>query len=484
MHTTPRRPHVVVVGAGFAGLNVVRGLRGAGADVTLVDQRNHHTFQPLLYQVATAALDAGDVAHQVRDVLRDAPHARFRMARVVDIDLAGQRLTLEAGRAPADPFGLSDVPRRETLAYDHLVLTPGAVYHDFGIPGVKEHAFVLKSAAEALALRGHLLRRLEEASRDPATVADGALDVVVVGAGPTGVEMAGALVELFDRVLPSDYPELDLSRARVVLLEAAPHVLAPYHPTTRSYAARVLRGRGVDLRTGAVVREVRAGHVHLADGSALPYGTLVWAAGVRAHPLAEALGVPLDRAGRVSVHDDLSLPGHPKVWLAGDVAGSVGTAPPFPQVAQVAKQQGAHVARSLRARFAGRPTRPFRYRDLGQMAIIGRSAGVAELSPGLGGLRMRGLLGWLAWLFIHLVHLPGHQNRLRALIGWAFEWFTYDRHARLILEPMGNPLARAGAQDLAGAPPVSAAVVHGDARTTAGSAQLTREPRRAMPSQG
>jgi len=477
MHTTPRRPHVVVVGAGFAGLNVVRGLRGAGADVTLVDQRNHHTFQPLLYQVATAALDAGDVAHQVRDVLRDAAHARFRMGRVVGIDLADQRLTLEVGRSPADPVGLGELPRRETLGFDHLVLAPGAVYHDFGIPGVREHAYVLKSAAEAVALRGHLLRLLEDAARDPAGVTDGALDVVVVGAGPTGVEMAGAMVELFERVLPSDYPELDLGRVRIVLLEAAPHVLGPYQPATRDYAARVLRGRGVDLRTGAVMREATATHVRLADGSALRYGTLVWAAGVRAHPLAEALGVPLDRAGRVPVDDDLSLPGHPRVWLAGDVAGSVGTTPPLPQVAQVAKQQGAHVARSLRARFAGRPTRPFRYRDLGQMAIIGRSAGVAELSPGLGGMRLRGLLGWLAWLFIHLVHLPGHQNRLRALIGWAFEWFTYDRHARLILEPGERALDRASA------PPARARDADGG-RTGATPPRGGREARSPATSQG
>lgn len=479
MHTSSHRPHVVVVGAGFAGLNVVRGLRGAGADVTLIDQRNHHTFQPLLYQVATAALDAGDVAHQVRDVLRDAPHARFRMGRVVDLDLDGHRLTVEVGSAQADPVGLSAVPRRETLTYDHLVLTPGAVYHDFGVPGVHEHAFILKSAAEALALRGHLLRRLEEASRDPASVGEGALDVVVVGAGPTGVEMAGALVELFDRVLPSDYPELDLSRARVVLLEAAPHVLGPYQPATRAYAERILRVRGVDLRTGAVVREATGTHVHLADGSALRYGTLVWAAGVRAHPLAEALGVPLDRAGRVHVDDDLSLPGHPRVWLAGDVVGTVGMAPPFPQVAQVAKQQGAHVARSLRARFASRPTRPFRYRDLGQMAIVGRSAGVAELSPAMGGLRMHGLLGWLAWLFIHLVHLPGHQNRLRALIGWAFEWFTYDRHARLILEPLDRALDRAGA-------PATVGKVGRSGASTAAAAppRPASELRRTIASQG
>jgi len=432
---TRPRPHVVVVGAGFAGLAVVKGLRGAGLDVTLVDQRNYHTFQPLLYQVATAGLDAGDVAHQVRDVLRDERHARFRMGRVVAVDLAGRTVTIAPTPAAE---GL------DSIAYDHLVLAPGAVYHDFGVPGVHEHAFVLKSVAEAVALRAHLLRQFERASRAAATGAPaGSLDVVIVGAGPTGVEMAGALLELFQRVLPTDYPELDLGRAQVRLLEALPHVLAPYHPSTRAYVEGVLRRRGADVRTGAQVREVTAERIHLADGASLPYGTLVWAAGVRAHPLAEALGVALDRAGRIPVDDDLSLPGHPEVWVAGDVAGSVGADGAYPQVAQVAKQQGRHVARGVRARLAGRPTRPFRYLDLGLMAIVGRSAGVAELSPTLGGFRMRGLLGWLAWLFIHLVHLPGHQNRLRALIGWAFEWFTYDRHARLILEPLDRSLDRA-----------------------------------------
>ncbi|MDA0699685.1 MAG: NAD(P)/FAD-dependent oxidoreductase [bacterium] len=455
------RPHVAVVGAGFAGLSAVKALRGAGVDVTLIDQRNYHTFQPLLYQVATAGLDAGDVAHQVRDVLRNERHARFRMGRVVAIDLAARTLAVERSLGPGP---------RDTIGYDHLVLAPGAVYHDFGVPGVHEHAFVLKSVAEAVALRAHLLRRFERAARDASLGAPPeSLDVVLVGAGPTGVEMAGALVELFQRVLPRDYPELDLSRAQVRLLEALPHVLTPYHPATRAYVERVLRSRGVDVRTESQVRAVTADTITLADGTTLPHGTLVWAAGVRAHPLAEALAVPLDRAGRIPVHDDLSLPDHPEVWVAGDVAGPVGRGPggaTYPQVAQVAKQQGQHVARSLRARLAGRSTRPFHYVDLGLMAIVGRSAGVAELSPALGGLRFRGLLGWLAWLFIHLVHLPGHQNRLRAFIGWAFEWFTYDRHARLILDPLDRTLDRAG-------PPPPVAPVDRDALAVSAGPQPT-----------
>lgn len=423
MPHAPIPARVVVVGAGFAGLNAIAALRGAPVEVTLVDPRAHHTFQPLLYQVATAGLDAGDVAHPVRDLLRSQPHARFRQGRVADVDLTGRRVVLEDGDA---------------LPYDHLMLAAGAVYDDFGVPGVREHAFVLKTVPEALALRAHLLRRFEAAARDPGLAARGGLDVVLVGAGPTGVELAGALVELFDRVLPSDFPELGDHRARVVLVEAGPAVLAPYRPATRAYVLRTLRRRGVDVRLGTAVRAVHDGRATLADGTELPFGTLVWAAGVRAHPLAAALGVALDRAGRVPVADDLSLPEDPAVWVAGDLAGAVGphaAGRALPQVAQVAIQQGKHVGRSIRARLAGRPTRPFRYHDRGQMAIVGRAAGVAELSPAWGGARFQGLLGWLAWLFVHLLYLPGHLNRARTVLGWAWEWATFDRHARLALEP-------------------------------------------------
>jgi NADH:ubiquinone reductase (H+-translocating) len=420
METPASRPRVVVVGAGFGGLNVARALARAHVDVVVIDQHNFHTFQPLLYQVATAGLDAGDVAHQVRGIFRRQRNLRFLMGRVEDIDLARRTLRLGDGTL---------------LPYDFLVIAAGAVYDDFGVPGVFEHGFVLKSLHEAVALRSHILRQFERAAADGRARDDGSLTFAIVGAGPTGVEMAGALVELFDRVLPHDYPELDLGAAKVVLIEMTQSVLGPYGESSRRYAERTLRRRGVDLRLGTAVEAVHDDHVVLRGGERLPTRTLIWAAGVRSHPLADALGVPLGRGARVSVAADLSLSEHPEVFVIGDMAGAVGDdGVLYPQVAQVAIQGGKHAAACIVGRLRGEAGRPFRYRDRGQMAIIGRSAGVAELSRRLGGFRFRGFTGWLAWLFIHLVYLPGHQNRVNAFTNWTVNFFTYERHARLILD--------------------------------------------------
>jgi NADH:ubiquinone reductase (H+-translocating) len=420
METPASRPRVVVVGAGFGGLNVARALARAHVDVVVIDQHNFHTFQPLLYQVATAGLDAGDVAHQVRGIFRRQRNLRFLMGRVEEIDLARRTLRLGDGTL---------------LPYDFLVIAAGAVYDDFGVPGVFEHGFVLKSLHEAVALRSHILRQFERAAADGRARDDGSLTFAIVGAGPTGVEMAGALVELFDRVLPHDYPELDLGAAKVVLIEMTQSVLGPYGESSRRYAERTLRRRGVDLRLGTAVEAVHDDHVVLRGGERLPTRTLIWAAGVRSHPLADALGVPLGRGARVSVAADLSLSEHPEVFVIGDMAGAVGDdGVLYPQVAQVAIQGGKHAAACIVGRLRGEAGRPFRYRDRGQMAIIGRSAGVAELSRRLGGFRFRGFTGWLAWLFIHLVYLPGHQNRVNAFTNWTVNFFTYERHARLILD--------------------------------------------------
>jgi NADH:ubiquinone reductase (H+-translocating) len=416
---TPR-PRVVIVGAGFGGLNAARALRRADVDVLVIDQHNFHTFQPLLYQVATAGLDAGDIAHQVRGIFARQRNVRFLMARVGAVDWDAREVALESGSR--EPF-------------DYLIVAAGAVYHDFGTPGVFEHGFVLKSLHEAVALRSHMLRQFERAAADEGHIDRGGLTFVIVGAGPTGVEMAGAMVELFDRVLPKDYPELDVGRAKVVLLEMTDHVLTPYGERSRAYAERVLRRRGVDLRLGTAVEEVHADHVVLAGGERLGTSTLIWAAGVRAHPIAEALRTPLGRASRVELLPDLSLPDRPHAFVVGDMAGTTGVDGTLhPQVAQVAIQQGKHAAATIIRRLRGEEGRPFAYADRGQMAIIGRSAGVAELSRRLGGFRFTGFLGWLSWLFIHLIYLPGHQNRVNAFTNWTFNFLTYERHARLILD--------------------------------------------------
>lgn len=430
------RPRVVVVGAGFAGLNAAKELKSAPVDVLMVDQHNFHTFQPLLYQVATAGLDVGDVAHQVRDIFRHQANVRFRQGTVAGVDWQAREIELADG---------------DRLPFDFLILAAGAIYNDFGVPGVKRHGHGIKSVGEASALRSHILGRFERASADPSILDDGALTFVLVGAGPTGVEMAGAMVELFDRVLPLDFPEIDAARARVVLLEMTDRVLPPFGERSQGYAERVLRRRGVDVRLGAKVDEVRAREVVLSSGETIPTHTLIWVAGVRGHPLAEALGLELTRGYRVRTESDLSLPGHPTAFAVGDLAGAVDeSGSSYPQVAQVAIQQGRHAARTVLRAMRGEARMPFRYADRGMMAIVGRNAGIAELSRRFGGLKLRGFAGWLGWLFLHLLYLPGFKNRLSTLLSWIYNYLTFDRHARLILEPATSPPSAAARE---GEPP-------------------------------
>lgn len=424
------RPRVVVIGAGFAGLNVVKGLRKAPVDVLLVDQHNHHTFQPLLYQVATAQLDAGQVGHQVRAILRRQANTRFRQGTVIDVDWDAKQVVLADG---------------DRLDFDHVVVAPGAIYADFGIPGVRSHGYFLKSLSEAVNLRSHILRCFETAAAYPERIEDGLLDFVIVGAGPTGVEMAGAMAELFNRVLPADYPELDVSRARIVLLEMADSVLPPFRERSQKHAQHSLERRGVEIRLNTAVEELREDGAVLSDGSFLRTHTLLWAAGVRGHPLVDALGVETTRGARIEVEPDLSLPGKPYAWIAGDAAASKSEeGASHAQLAPVAIQHGKHIAKQIQARLEDRETQRFDYFDKGTMAIIGRNAGIAELSPRYGGMAFRGFMGWLAWLFLHLVTLPGHQNRLSAFVNWTYEYLTFDRHARLITEMEPSPAEIAG----------------------------------------
>ncbi len=414
---------MVVVGAGFGGLATASGLSGAPVDVTLVDRNNFHTFQPLLYQVATAGLASADIAYPVRGIVGRQDNLEFRQATVIGADLTARRLHLQAEGHEVDD-----------VTYDHLVVAAGAVTNTFGIPGVAEHGFPLYNLADANRLRNHVLARFEAADARPELIDDGALTVVVVGGGPTGVEVAGALAELFREVLRRDHKRLDVDAARVVLVEAQPALLGPFHPSSQRHAAETLRARGVEVRTGSQVARVRGRSVELVGGEVIPAHTLVWAAGVRANPVAAALGLPTGRGGRIVVGSDLAVEGHPGVWAVGDVAAAlVRPGDPtelLPQLAPVAMQSGRHVAAQIRHTLAHEPTRPFRYRDKGTMATIGRSRAVAELPFGI---RLRGFPAWLAWLGLHLVFLAGFRNRISVFANWAWSWLTWDRGPRLIL---------------------------------------------------
>jgi NADH dehydrogenase len=409
-------PEVVVIGAGFGGLEVARHLDGRPVHVTLVDQRNFHTFQPLLYQVATAGLNAADVAHPVRGLFHQQGNVRFRQGQVGGVDWDARTVLLD-GQPP--------------LRFDHLVVAAGASVTWFGTPGAAEHAFPLYTLEDATQLRNHVIERFEAADADPRELDRGGLTFVVVGGGPTGVEMAGALTELFAMVFRKDYPRLEVHRARVVLVEMQDHVLAPFTAPSQRHALDTLRSRGVEVRLGAKVAAVGADSVTFADGEVLPCQTLVWAAGVQASPLAAALGLAQDRGGRIVVDADLQVAGHSGVWAIGDIAAARdGADGLLPQLAPVAMQSGRHVARQIGRLLDGKGTERFRYRDKGTMATIGRRAAVAELP---GGIRLRGGPAWLAWLGLHLVFLVGKRNRLSVLLNWAWNYLTWDRGPRLIL---------------------------------------------------
>ncbi|MFN0009907.1 MAG: NAD(P)/FAD-dependent oxidoreductase [Planctomycetota bacterium] len=422
IHHDSRRPRVVVVGAGFGGLAAARALRRLPVDVLLVDRVNYHTFQPLLYQVATAGLEPEEIAHSVRAILRRQRNFSFRVGTVSGADWDRREISFEDG---------------DRVSYDYLVVAVGASTADYGIPGVAEHAFGLKTLADAVNLRSHVLECFESASREPSSIDRGALTFVIAGGGPSGVEMAGALVELFEHVLRRDYPALDVSRAKVVLLEREDRVLSAFHASSRGYALDQMRRRGIEVCLSSTVVRAAPDHVELAGGPTIPTRTLLWAAGVRANALAGRLDLERTSAGRVVVESDLSLPGHPEVFAIGDVAASRGAGGALhPQLAPVAIQGGRHVGRAIAARLRGVPSPTFVYRDPGMMATIGRNAAVAELSSGP---RLRGRIGWITWLLLHLVQLIGFRNRVFVLLNWAWSYFTYERGPRLIVRVEDEP---------------------------------------------
>lgn len=414
--TTPAdvTPHLVIIGGGFAGLWATRALSGTPLRITLVDRHNHHLFQPLLYQVATAGLSAPDIAAPLRHILRRQANVEVRLAEVTAIVPGAKQVALADG---------------SVLSFDYLLLATGATHAYFGHDEWAAHAPGLKTLDDALQLRRHLLLAFEraEAETDPARRAAW-LSFAVVGAGPTGVELAGTLAEIARHTLKNEFRNIDPSQARVRLIEAGPRVLASFPEALSAKARRQLEKLGVEVSTGTPVSDITGEGYRLGD-TFVAARTVVWAAGVAASPLARSLGAPLDRAGRVRVLPDLSIPGHPEIFVAGDLAAVSSGGKPVPGVAPAAKQMGRHVAHALRARFAGQTARPFVYQDYGNLATIGRMAAVVDF----GRLKFSGLLAWWFWLTAHVFFLIGFRNRLVVLLNWFWAYWSYQRGARIIL---------------------------------------------------
>jgi NADH dehydrogenase len=410
-------PRVVIIGGGFGGLWAAKALAGADVEVVVLDRKNHHVFQPLLYQVAAAALSPSDIASPIRWILRRQTNVRVWLSDVRRID-TGRRVVELAGE-PGE------------LAYDHLIVATGATHAYFGRDDWQPHAPGLKTLEDALEIRARVLTAFERAEIEQDREAQRRLlTFVVVGGGPTGVELAGALAEISRHALVNDFRSIDPETARIILIEGGTDVLQTYPAPLPAFARRALEARGVAVWTGSPVTNIEAGVVHVG-GDAIQAGTILWAAGVAASPLGASLGVPLDRAGRVRVTSDLTIPGDPHVSVIGDLASfTTADGTVLPGVAQVAMQQGAHAARNIRAAIAGRPRTPFVYRFYGNMATIGRNAAIGDF----GWMRLKGYPAWLAWLFIHVVQLIGFRNRLSVILQWAASYMTYQRAVRLITE--------------------------------------------------
>jgi len=405
--------HVVIVGGGFAGLWATRALKGAAVRITLVDRCNHHLFQPLLYQVATAGLSAPDIAAPLRHILRRQPNVEVRLAQVERIDTAARQVVLDDG---------------DTLDYDALLLASGATHAYFGHDEWAPHAPGLKTLDDALHIRRRLLLAFEraEAADDPAERAAW-LHFAIVGGGPTGVELAGTLAEIARHTLRNEFRRIDPAEAKVRLIEASPRVLAAFPESLSEKARAQLAKLGVDVVTGTPVADIDGQGYRLGEAR-YAARTVLWAAGVAASPLARQLGAPLDRAGRVAVGGDLTVPGLPDVFVAGDLAAVQQDGRPVPGVAPAAKQMGAHVAAVIRARLAGRPAPAFRYKDYGNLATIGRMAAVVDLH----GMKFSGAPAWWFWLWAHVFFLIGFRNRLVVLLNWTWAYWSYQRAARII----------------------------------------------------
>jgi NADH:ubiquinone reductase (H+-translocating) len=417
-------PHIVILGGGFGGLQAARSLRRAPVRVTLIDRRNHHLFQPLLYQVATAALSPADIAAPIRHVLRHQANASVLLGSVTDVDVGRRQVVLANGRR---------------IAYDYLIVATGAVDQYFGHDDWATSAPGLKGLEDAVEIRRRFLLAFEAAEQEPDPArCQALLTFVVVGGGPTGVEMAGAFAEVAKRTLTGgDFREIDPASARILLLEGGPRLLAAYPPGLSDRARRMLEKLGVEVRLDAIVTGIAPDAVHVG-GERIATRNVVWSAGVAASPLGARLGADTDRLGRVQVEPDLSVPGHPEVFVIGDLASfphQTGT--PLPGIAPVAIQQGRAAAANIRRSVRAEARKRFRYRDRGTLATVGRGAAVGQIAR----RSVHGFVAWLIWLFVHLMYLVGFRNRVAVLLDWAWAYLTWQRGARLITGELGPELA-------------------------------------------
>jgi NADH:ubiquinone reductase (H+-translocating) len=412
------RPRVLILGGGFAGIGAAQKLKDADADVVLVDRHDYHTFQPLLYQLATGLLETSAVGHSIRDLVQEQENTTVHQASATEVDLEAREVRF------------ADL---EPLSYDYLVIGFGAEVNFFGTEGAGEHAFPMYTLTDAVRLKNHILRTWEAADKDPPLVEDGGLNIVVVGGGPTGVESAGALAELYRADFAKDYPAIPQDKARIVLVEAGPELFSMFKDNIRAYTEKALSERTVEVVVGEAVESVAPTRVQLKSGTVLDAHTLVWGAGLQGNPLVQSLGLDLERGNRIGVGPELNVQDHPEVFAVGDIAAitDAKTGQVLPQLGSVALQSGEHVGETIARQIAGKDAKPFKYKDKGTMATIGRGAAVMQT---MRGRTMTGKKAQLAWGAVHLALLPTNEDRAKAVVDWAGAGFTHQRAGRITVE--------------------------------------------------